>query len=135
MSASDVLAVVAATVVAMLVAGLAVVLVALTRTLRDFRSSVTAFQTEALEILDEARDSVADAAIEIDRVERLVTSAEKVGEAKRAIATPVVKAMAFGTGVSRATRKLREPEPPSRRRRSASLSSSRCFGHFVGCFG
>src|SRR4051794_18355296 len=109
MSASDVLAVVAATVVAMLVAGLAVVLVTLTRTLRDFRASVVAFQAEALQLLEDARGSVADAAIEIDRVERLVTSAEKVGDAKRALATPVVKAMAFGTGVSRATRKLREP--------------------------
>jgi len=58
MSASDVLAIIAATVVAMLVAGLAVVLVALTRTLRDFRASVTAFQTEALTILDDARQSM-----------------------------------------------------------------------------
>jgi hypothetical protein len=124
MSASDVLAVVAATVVAMLVAGLAVVLVALTRTLRDFRASVTAFQTEALQLLDDARTSVADAALEIDRVERLVTSAEKVGDAKRALATPVVKAMAFGTGVSRATRKLREPEPPARTRRRAQGKSA-----------
>jgi len=120
MSASDVLAVVAATVVAMLVAGLAVVLVALTRTLRDFRASVTAFQTEALQLLDDARQATADAAIEVDRIERLVTSAEHVGDAKRALATPVVKAMAFGTGVSRATRKLRDPEPPARRRKSAS---------------
>jgi hypothetical protein len=124
MSVSDVLAVVAATVVAMLVAGLAVVLVALTRALRDFRASVTAFQTEALQLLDDARTSVADAAIEIDRVERLVTSAEKVGDAKRALATPVVKAMAFGTGVSRATRKLREPEPPVRTRRRAQGKSA-----------
>src|SRR4051812_47307731 len=120
MSTSDVLAIVAATVVAMLIAGLAVVLISLTRALRDFRASITAFQSEALELLEEARASVSDAAIEIDRVERLVTSAEKVGDAKRALATPVVKAMAFGTGVSRATRKLREPEPPARsRRRSA----------------
>jgi hypothetical protein len=124
MSASDVLAVVAATVVAMLVAGLAVVLVTLTRTLRDFRASVTAFQTEALQLLADARTSVADAAIEIDRVERLVTSAERVGDAKRALATPVVKAMAFGTGVSRATRKLREPEPPTRGRRRAQGRSA-----------
>jgi hypothetical protein len=120
MSASDVLAVVAATVVAMLVAGLAVVLVALARTLRDFRASVRAFQAEALHLLDDARKATADAAMEVDRIERLVTSAEHVGDAKRALATPVVKAMAFGTGVSRATRKLRDPEPPARRRRSAS---------------
>ena len=65
-----------------------------------------------------------DAATEIDRVERLVTSAERLDEAKRAIATPVVKAMAFGTGVSRAAQRLRDGESPrpvgSKRRRSAS---------------
>jgi hypothetical protein len=57
-----------------------------------------------------------------------VTSAQRLDEAKRAIATPVVKAMAFGTGVSRAAQRLREGESPrpapaarsTRRRRSAS---------------
>ncbi len=67
-------------------------------------------QDDALALLDEARASVDDAADEIDRVERLVTSAERLDEAKRAIATPVVKAMAFGTGVSRAAQRLRDGE-------------------------
>jgi hypothetical protein len=121
MSASDVIAVVAATVVTMVVAVLAVVLVSLARVLRELRASITAFQTEALAILEDARQSTADAAVEVDRIERLVTSAEHVGDAKRALATPVVKAMAFGTGVSRATKKLRDPDPqPRRRRKNAS---------------
>ncbi len=69
------------------------------------------------------------AAIEVDRVERLVTSAERINDtvdgagklAYKTLASPVVKAMAFGTGVSRAAHRLREgerPADPSRRRRA-----------------
>ena len=61
-----------------------------------------------------------DAAVEVDRVERLVTSAERLSGAvdgasrmaARTLRSPVVKAMAFGTGVSRAAQKLREGETP-----------------------
>jgi uncharacterized protein YoxC len=122
MTASDVVAVVAATVVVIIVTVLAMVLVHLTRTLRALRESVEVLREEAVSLLDEARDSVADAVIEIDRVERLVSSAEKLDDAKRAIATPVVKAMAFGTGVSRAAQRLREGEqrPARARKRDAS---------------
>jgi hypothetical protein len=128
MSAGDVLAVVAATVVTMLVAVLAATLVALTRTLRELRATADALHDEAIPLLDAARDAVVEAAIEVDRVERLVTSAERVSGAvdgasrlaARTLRSPVVKAMAFGTGVSRAAQRLRDGEPatpPARRRR------------------
>ncbi len=125
MSTGDVLAVVAATVVTVLVGVLATVLVLLERTLRRLRTTLAILEEDALALLDDARVSVRDAASEIDRVERLVTSGERLDEAKRAIATPVVKAMAFGTGVSRAAQRLRQGDAPrgsasSRRRRSAS---------------
>jgi hypothetical protein len=123
MSTGDVLAVVAATIVTVLVVVLATVLVLLTRTLRQLRASLAVLEADALAVLDDARVSVEEAAGEIDRVERLVTSAQRLDETKRAIATPVVKAMAFGTGVSRAAHRLREGEPrgtSSKRRRSAS---------------
>jgi len=125
MSTVDVLAVVAATVVTILVAVLATVLVLVSRTLRELRAALEILEEDALALLDDARLSVNEAATEIDRVERLVTSAERLDEAKRAIATPVVKAMAFGTGVSRAAQRLREGESrrgasPPKRRRSAS---------------
>jgi len=125
MSTVDGLAIVAATIVTILVAVLATVLVFLARTLRELRAALVILEEDALALLDDARVSVRDAANEIDRVERLVTSAERLDEAKRAIATPVVKAMAFGTGVSRAAQRLREGEsprglPPSKRRRPAS---------------
>jgi len=125
MSTGDGLAIIAATVVTILVAVLATVLVFLSRTLRELRAALVILEEDALALLDDARVSVRNAATEIDRVERLVTSAERLDEAKRAIATPVVKAMAFGTGVSRAAQRLREGDarrgpPTSKRRRSAS---------------
>lgn len=124
MSTSDVLAVVAATVVTMLVVVLAVVLVMLVRVLRELRATVDDMREDSLALLDETSDAVNDAAREINRVERLVSSAERLDEAKHAIATPVVKAMAFSTGVSRAAQRLRAGEPPQRgrgkRRRRAS---------------
>jgi hypothetical protein len=121
MSAGDVLLVVAATVVTMLVAVLAFTLVALTRTLRDLRDTADALHDEALPLLAAARDAVNDAAVEVDRVERLVASAELLGGAvdgasriaARTLRSPVVKAMAFGTGVSRAAQRMREGEPPA----------------------
>jgi len=127
-SAGDVVAIVAATVVTMLVAVLSATLIALTRALRDLRDAANALHDEALPLLEAARDAVVDAAVEVDRVERLVTSAERIGGAvdgasrlaARTLQSPVVKAMAFGTGVSRAAQKLRQgetPIPPSRRRR------------------
>jgi hypothetical protein len=128
MTAGDVLAIVAATVVTMMVAVLAATLIALTRTLRDLRNTANALHDEALPLLEAARDAVVDAAVEVDRVERLVTSAERIGGAvdgasrlaARTLQSPVVKAMAFGTGVSRAAQKLRQgetPMSPTRRRR------------------
>jgi uncharacterized protein YoxC len=124
MSTSDVLAVVAATTVTMVVAVLAAVLVSTARTLRELRRTVEVLQAEAIALLDETRVAVEDAAGEIDRVERLVTSAERLGEAKRALATPVVKAMAFGTGVSRAAQRIRDGESPKARPRRARSARS-----------
>jgi hypothetical protein len=121
MSAGDVLLVVAATVVTMLVAVLAFTLVALTRTLRDLRDTANALHDEALPLLAAARDAVNDAAGEVDRVERLVTSAELLSGAvdgasrmaARTLRSPVVKAMAFSTGVSRAAQRMRAGDTPA----------------------
>jgi len=125
MSTSDVVAVIAATVVTIVVVALATVLAMYARSLRDLRTTIDALRTDALELLDETSDAVREASIEIDRVERLVSSAERLDEAKRAIATPVVKAMAFGTGVSRAAQRIRSGDPvppPARRRRKRRAS-------------
>jgi hypothetical protein len=117
MSTSDVVAVVAATLVTLLVGVLATLLVVLAKTLRDLRATIDILRSDAIELLDETADAVHDAAIEIDRVDRLLTNAERLDDAKRSLATPMVKAMAFGSGVSRAAQRLRDGEPVRRKRR------------------
>src|SRR3954452_17581056 len=81
MSAGDVLLVVAATVLVLLVGVLAATLVALAGTLRDLRDTANALHDEALPLLIAARDAVNEAAQEVERVERLVSSAELVSGA------------------------------------------------------
>lgn len=116
MRASDVVAIIAAVSVAVLVGALTVVLHSLVGTLRDLRAATTLFIEEAVPLVDEMRDAVRDAGREVDRIERLVTAAGGVTEAVdnaqrlayRTLASPVVKAMAFGAGISRGARRLRE---------------------------
>jgi hypothetical protein len=116
MTTSDVLAVAAAVIVAIFVGALAFALVSVTRTLRVLRATVDALRDETVPLAHELRDAARAAGDEIDRVDRLVTSAERLEDAVdsasrfayRTIANPVVKAMAIGTGVSRATQRLRD---------------------------
>jgi uncharacterized protein YoxC len=114
MATGDVLAVIVATIVAILAGVLITVLLMLVRTLRALRTTVAVLQRETRALLDDAHDAVRDAAGEVDRIDRLVTSAEKLDGAQRAayktLSSPVVKAMAFGSGVSRAAQRLREGE-------------------------
>lgn len=122
MSASDVLAVVAATLVAILTGALVVMLVTTARTLRELRGTVELLREDAIALLDDAYAAVRDATFEVERVDRLVTSAEKLNDAVdgaqriayKTLASPVVKAMALGSGVSRAAQALRDPVPPAK---------------------
>jgi hypothetical protein len=122
MSASDVLAIVAATLVAILTGALVFMLVATARTLRELRGTVELLREDALALLDDAYAAVRDATYEVERVDALVTSAEKLNGAVdgaqriayKTLASPVVKAMALGSGVSRAAQALRDPVPPSK---------------------
>ena len=124
MSTGDVLAVVAATVVTMLVAR------ARGRARRarrarcaTLRVAADVLHDETLPLLDERTRAVVDAATRstassgssrrrsgsataVDGASRLAT---------RTLASPVVKAMAFGTGVSRAAQRLRDGETPAPR--------------------
>jgi uncharacterized protein YoxC len=136
MSTSDALAVAAAVIVAGFVGALAMALVSVTRTLRVLRDTVDALREETIPLLAEVRDAARDATDEVERVDRLVSSAERLegavdGAGKfayRTLANPVVKAMAIGTGVSRAAHRMREGEPKQpakaeRRRRGARRAS------------
>jgi uncharacterized protein YoxC len=121
METSDVIAIVVVTLVAILTGALLAALYALVRTLAALRTTVDSLREETLALLDDAHDAVRDAAIEVDRIDRLVGSAEKINDAVdgaqriayKTLASPVVKAMAFGSGVSRAAHRLREGESPT----------------------
>jgi len=135
MTTSEVLAVATAVIVAVFVGAVSMSLVALHRTLRVLRSTVEALRDETLPVVAELRDAARDASDEVERVDRLVTSAERLEAAVdsagrlayRTFTNPVVKAMAIGSGVSRAAHRLREgeveePIKPERRRRPRRAS-------------
>lgn len=109
-------AAVALTVVAVLLAlALGVVTVALLRTLRSLRSVIDDLNREAGPLLIDLRGDAHKASRGLDRVGDLVGAAESVtrrvdGASKAAyltFASPVVKVLAVGHGVTRVSRRLR----------------------------
>ncbi len=137
MSTSDVVAIVAAVVVAILSGALVVALLALTAALRSLRAATDLLREETLPVVAELHRAVADTVEEVERVDRLITAAEGIGDrvdgasrlAYRAIGSPVVKAMAFGAGVSQATRRLRgitdeQPVPAAGLRETGSRAAA-----------
>jgi hypothetical protein len=117
MSASDWAAATLGVAVAVLVGGLLVVLALLTATLRSLRRSIDDLRRESLAAVDELRDLAHEAAGEVDRVGALLDAADLVGQrldgasrlAARTVSSPVVKALAIGTGTRRAVRRMRRP--------------------------
>lgn len=84
-------------------------------TVRKVRETLDAVNDRAVPLLDELAVSLADAQIELARVERLVGSAESISAtvdatsklAYRALSAPVIKTVAVTSGASRAARRLR----------------------------
>jgi hypothetical protein len=115
MSATDLAAVIVAGCSVLAVALLTVALIALVRTLRAMRDVAHLLRTETVPILDDLRDTVDVANHEIERLDRLVTTAESVtgtvDSASRlayiAMANPVIKGVAFASGTAKAARRLR----------------------------
>jgi hypothetical protein len=115
MQTSDALAIAAAVVVAILSGALVVALLSLSAALRSLRAAADLLREETLPLVAELHRAVADTVEEVERVDRIITAAEGIGDrvdgasrlAYRAFGSPVVKAMAFGAGVSQATRRLR----------------------------
>lgn len=102
-------------VAAVLAVVLLVVLRSLLRTLRSLADVVEDLNREAMPIVTELRGDAEKASAELDRVGDLVEAAESVtrtveGASRLAYMTfsnPVVKVLAFGSGVGRAGRRLR----------------------------
>lgn len=85
-------------------------------TLRQVRSTLDELTAEALPLIDDLSTSVADANVELARVQRLVGSAASISAtvdatsklAYRALSAPVIKTVAMTSGASRAAKRLRK---------------------------
>ncbi|HZJ27842.1 MAG TPA: hypothetical protein VFF40_12660 [Acidimicrobiia bacterium] len=126
MSAADWAAATLGVSVAILVGGLLVVLLLLVATLRNLRRSIDDLRSESVAALDEMRELTHEAAGEVDRVGAVLDAADIVGQrldgasklAARTVSSPVVKALALGTGTRRAVRRMRRPGASDRSSRS-----------------
>jgi len=113
-SGSEWVAVFAAQVCLVLLVVLVVVIVRLERAAAELRTTTRGLAQEATAALGELREAVRDADFELDRVDALISSAERVtdrvdaasGLADKVITSPVVRAMAVGTGTRRAVQRL-----------------------------
>jgi predicted acylesterase/phospholipase RssA len=71
---------------------------------------------QALPLIDDMADALAEANAELERVDRLVGSAESISAtvdatsklAYRALSAPVIKTVAFRSGASRAAKRMRK---------------------------
>jgi hypothetical protein len=115
MSGSEWGAIIGAQVCLLALVVLVVMIVRLDRTTREVRVAASEFRRESAAALRELREALRDADYELDRVDAIVSGAERVTDrvdaasalADRVITSPVVKAMAVGTGTRRAVQKLR----------------------------
>jgi hypothetical protein len=115
MSGSDWAAVIGAQACLVALVVLVVAIVRLDRAADALRGAAADFRAEAGPLLDELRDVVRSADFELDQIDALVHGAGRVTDrvdaasdlAYRTIASPVVKALAVGTGTRQAVRRLR----------------------------
>ncbi len=115
MSAGDWALIILAVFWAVLVGFLAIVLVQLVRVLESTKILIDGIRSETVPLLGEVTASVKGVNRELDRVDDIVVSATGITKSmerltavvERAISNPLVKAIAFGAGASRALRRLR----------------------------
>jgi hypothetical protein len=105
---------------------LVVMIVRLDRAATDLRRAAADFRSDAEPALAELRAAVQAADFELDRVDAIVSGAERVGGrvdaasdlAYRTFTNPVVKALAVGTGTKRAVQRLKGSDGKPKRRAS-----------------
>ena len=125
MSATDLVLVVAAVLTVLAFCALVVVLVRVLDTLQRLRADVDAMRAETTPLLDalrtstdDARRTVEAAREDLERFDRVLGSAEAIGDAvagsgrvaRTALSAPVIKAAGIATGTSRAVRRLRRQQ-------------------------
>lgn len=121
MTTGDLALVVAVVLCALGFAALVVVLTRVLDALRALRREIVELRTETLPLLDDLRDTTAEArgAVrearrDLDRFDRVLGSAEAISDAvsgsgraaRIALATPVIKATALASGTRRVARRL-----------------------------
>lgn len=114
MEANDVAAIIVAVASVVAVVLLALAMIALVRTLRSLQDAADALRRETLPVVSELRQTVQRANGELEKVDELLVSAESISgtvdSASRlaylALSNPIIKAMAFGAGTTRAARRL-----------------------------
>ncbi|HTW09045.1 MAG TPA: hypothetical protein VME46_16165 [Acidimicrobiales bacterium] len=118
-AATDVLAVEVTVVATLVVVALLASLLYLLRSVRDLRRQAWQLSREARELMDDLDATVSQASAEVERVERIVGSAEAISEAVSTasrlvggiVTEPLIKLVAFGSGAARAARALRRGRP------------------------
>ena len=115
MTAGEFAAVVVSIVSGVVMVGLVIALVSLTRTLGSLRVTVEDLRQNTVPLVNELQLTVRQAATELERVDGLLGTAESISTtvdsasrlAYLAFSNPIIKAVAFGTGTGRAFRRLR----------------------------
>ena len=115
MDTSDVAAVVVAVASGMALVVLIWAVVSLNRTLGDMRGAIEDLRRETLPVVTEMRSTVSQANVELERVDNLLGTAESISStvdsasrlAYLAFSNPVIKAIAFASGTSRAAKRFR----------------------------
>jgi hypothetical protein len=115
MTAGEWAAVAGAAVAGVATLGLLIALASLTRTLRSLREAVDELRRETVPVVGDMHAAVRKANAELARVDGLLETAESIGStvdsasrlAYLTFSNPVVKALAFASGTSRAWRRFR----------------------------
>jgi uncharacterized protein YoxC len=114
-SAGDWALIVVAVFWAVLVLFLAIMLTNMVRVLESTRVLIDGIRTETVPLLSEVRNSVVGLNKELDRVDTIMASAGNISKSvervsavvERTVSSPLVKAIAFSAGASKAFRRLR----------------------------
>ena len=115
MDANDTAAVIVAVVSAIALAVLVWAILALARTLKALQVTIAELHEETLPVVAELQQTVRQAGAELQRVDEVLGTAENIAgtvdSASRlaylALSNPIIKALAFGAGTSRAVRRFR----------------------------
>jgi len=126
MTAGDLVVVLAALLLSIGFAALIVVLLRVLDTMRDLRAEVTDLRGETRLLIDDlrisaddARESVDEARHDLERFDRVLGSAEAIGDAvgstvaRSAFSSPSIKAAGLARGASRTVARLRRKPSPT----------------------